>query len=112
MRFKSVEVLIGGLCAVAVLGLMLLLAMLGPRPSGPSVLVPGAVAVHHPVWVSYSDPYGSTAPGGAPAPDGSLSGVAGQAVGSAVDGLSQVPFALLGGVVGVLVLWWGQVVPE
>jgi hypothetical protein len=105
-----------GVCAVT---LLVLLGLWFSRPV-PRAVVPsrspalvcvetgsgGEVCGRHLELLAYTDPYGSPAPGGAAPLDTSPAGSAGSSVGSAVDGLSQVPFALLIGLSGVLVLWW------
>lgn len=64
--------------------------------------------------VSYTDPYGSSDPGGASTLTTDPGLVAGSypmgdgatEVGNGVDGLSVVPVVMLGGVLALLPLWW------
>jgi|SRR5665213_3661328 len=102
---RSLWSVVGFVCGVVAVTVLMLVGLAFTHPAPPAVQV-SVQAVHRTAtWVAYVDPYGSTAPGGAPAPDSSASGVVGLAVGSGVDGLAGVPFQLLGGVVGVLILW-------
>jgi hypothetical protein len=121
---KAVLGFLGGFGAVVLLSGLSVLSVLALRslpPTGPVVETPvPLLVVHAPygvrsndeppgrgvVFMAYADPFGSSAPGGAPSLDTSPPGVAGAGVGSALDGLSDVPFALLAPLMGVGVLWW------